>query len=134
MRISDWSSDVCSSDLKPTIPMVPNPVMIPITLGSAMFSLTEPFPGKALEYNRSYERDHFFANGQQLPYLFTGCRFVATRAIKVRRRLAPDNPVSSYASKGSFLDLYWVLSSDSEVWFDIADPNFGDPYAFGTRV
>src|SRR3546814_14063349 len=105
MRISDWSSDVCSSDLKPTIPMVPNPVMIPITLGSAMFSLTEPFPGKALEYNRWYERDHFFANGQQLPYFFTGRRFVATRALKALRHLDPDNPVSSDASKGSFLHL-----------------------------
>src|SRR3546814_19619751 len=82
---------------KPTIPMVPNPVMIPITLGSAMFSLTEPFPGKALEYNRWYERDHFFAHGQQLPYFFTGRPFVAPPAPQALRHPDPCNPVANHA-------------------------------------
>src|SRR3546814_17444704 len=101
MRISDWSSDVCSSDLK------------------------------ALEYNRWYERDHFFANGQQLPYFFTGRRFVATRALKALRHLDPDNPVSSDASKGSFLHLYWVLPSDYEEWIAIGYQNFAELEADG---
>lgn len=116
---------------KPTIAMVPNPVMIPITLGSAMFSLTEPFPGKAHEYNRWYERDHFFANGQQLPYFFTGRRFVATRALKALRYLAQGNPVSEDARKGSFLHLYWVLPSSHDEWITIGYQNFADLEAHG---
>jgi hypothetical protein len=116
---------------KPTIEMVPNPVMIPITLGSAMFSLTEPFPGKAQEYHRWYERDHFFANGQQLPYFFTGRRFVATRELKALRYLAPGNPVSQDPAKGSFLHLYWVLPSDFEEWIAIGYQNFADLDAHG---
>lgn len=115
----------------PTIAMVPNPVMIPIILGSAMFSLTEPFPGKAKEYHRWYERDHFFANGQQLPYFFTGRRFVATRPLKALRYLAPGNPVSEDPMKGSFLHLYWVLPSSYEEWIAIGYQNFADLDAHG---
>jgi hypothetical protein len=116
---------------KPTIATVPNPVLIPITLGSAMFSLTEAFPGKAKEYNRWYERDHFFANGQQLPFFFTGRRFVATRALKALRYVAADNPVTTDPAKGSFLHVYWVLPSSYDEWIAIGYQNFADLDAQG---
>ena len=110
----------------PSIPHAPNPALIPIVLAEVLFSLTEPFPGKAFEYNRWYERDHFFANGQQLPFFFSGRRFVATRELKAFRHVASGNPITDDPFRGSFLHLYWILPCRYDDWFPISRQNFVD--------
>lgn len=79
-----------------------------IVLGSALFSIVEPHPGHAREYNHWYERDHFYAGCMVGPNFFAGRRWVATKAMKALR-VPRDNPVLP-SDMGSFLVLYWMLA------------------------
>jgi len=53
-----------------------------VALGSILVSLLEPTPGSARDFNRWYERDHFYAGCMSGEHFFAGRRFVATRALK----------------------------------------------------
>lgn len=78
-----------------------------VALGSILVSLLEPAPGKAKDFNRWYERDHFYAGCMTGETFFAGRRFVATRALKDLRFPASSNAVPD-TSIGSFLALYWM--------------------------
>ena len=78
-----------------------------VALGSILVSLLEPAPGKALEFNRWYERDHFYAGCMTGEHFFSGRRFVATRELKALRYPA-SSPGVEDTSIGSFLALYWM--------------------------
>jgi hypothetical protein len=78
-----------------------------VALGSILVSLLEPAPGKALEFNRWYERDHFYAGCMTGEHFFAGRRFVATRDLKALRYPASSRAVPD-TSIGSFLALYWM--------------------------
>jgi hypothetical protein len=80
----------------------------PLRLGSALFTLVEPHPGCAVEYNRFYERDHFYAGVMAGPHCFSGQRFVATRGLKEMRYPAGPNVITEDPGRGSLLSLYWV--------------------------
>ena len=47
-----------------------------------LYTLVEPHRGHEVEYNRWYERDHFYAGCQIGAYNFAGARFVATAPLK----------------------------------------------------
>ena len=74
----------------------------PIKLGSLLFTLVEPERGHEVEYNRWYERDHFYAGCMIGPWQFSGARFVATREEKARRSSGP-NPVTGDGTRGTYL-------------------------------
>lgn len=78
-----------------------------IALGSILVSLLEPKPGQARDFNRWYERDHFYAGCMSGQSFFAGRRFVATRALKDLRYPKSSNAVAD-TSIGSFLALYWM--------------------------
>ena len=73
-----------------------------VALGSILVSLLEPAPGSASDFNRWYERDHFYAGCMTGKNFFAGRRFVATRALKDLRYPASSNAVPD-TSIGSFL-------------------------------
>src|SRR3954454_12399698 len=87
----------------------------PIKLGGALITLVEPERGHEVEYNRWYERDHFYAGYMIGPWQFSGARFVATREEK-RRRASGPNPVTGDGSRGTYLALYWVLAEHHDEW------------------
>ncbi len=79
-----------------------------ITLGSALFTLVEPHRGHEVEYNRWYERDHFYAGCMVGPWLFAGRRWVCTRDLKdLRFGAQPD--LFGGVERGSYVALYWVI-------------------------
>ncbi|MBJ20885.1 MAG: hypothetical protein GY910_20545 [bacterium] len=78
-----------------------------VALGSILVSLLEPSPGTARDFNRWYERDHFYAGCMSGANFFAGRRFVATRPLKDLRYPASSNAVAD-TSIGSFLALYWM--------------------------
>lgn len=78
-----------------------------VALGSILVSLLEPAPGKAREFNRWYERDHFYAGCMTGEHFFAGRRFVATRPLKALRYPASSAQIPD-TSIGSFLALYWM--------------------------
>jgi hypothetical protein len=84
-----------------------------IRVGTAMVSYIEPHAGLAREFNRWYERDHFPAAVLAGPGVYSGARFVATRACKGVRlpvRLFGDPAV------GSYLSLAWFLPDAHAGW------------------
>src|SRR3954464_5956438 len=80
-----------------------------ITIGSALVTLVEPHRGVEVEYNRWYERDHFYAGCLMGGGWSAGKRWVAP---KPRRELRgpSDSPFLPDISAGSYLATYWVLA------------------------
>ena len=85
----------------------------PIKLGSILFTLVEPHEGHEVDYNRWYERDHFYAGCMVGPGILAGKRWVATRPYKDLRVVTEDSPVRN---AGSYLALYWVERSQQNEW------------------
>ena len=81
----------------------------PIRVGSMLFTMVDPEKGHEVDYNRWYERDHFYAGCMIGPWLFAGKRWVATKELKDLRFPRGDTPVASPVEKGSYLAIYWVL-------------------------
>jgi hypothetical protein len=79
-----------------------------IKLGTVLFSLAEPKAGHEREYNRWYERDHFFAGCMVGANYFSGRRWVATKSLKALRFPA-ETPITRDIALGSFLHTYWIL-------------------------
>ena len=87
----------------------------PIKLGSMLFTLVEPHAGREVEYNRWYERDHFYAGCMIGAWTVAGSRFVATRECKAKRYPA-DSPIAPDPLNGSYLALYWILAGKLDEW------------------
>jgi len=78
-----------------------------VGLGSILVSLLEPEVGKATDFHRWYERDHFYAGCMVGAWFFAGRRYVATRPLKALRYPA-SSPLMDDTSLGSYLALYWI--------------------------
>ena len=89
----------------------------PITVGSMLFTMVDPEKGHEVEYNRWYERDHFYAGCMVGPWLFAGKRWVATKELKDLRFPRGDTPVASPVEAGSYLATYWVLDGKHDEHF-----------------
>ena len=87
----------------------------PIKLGSILFTLVEPHRGHEVEYNRWYERDHFYAGCMVGPGILAGARFVATRPYK-QLRFPAQSPITPDPMTGSYLALYWIERSQQDEW------------------
>src|SRR5204863_6051770 len=100
---------------RPHVLMAP-PKEFPIKLGSILFTMVEPHKGHEVEYNRWYERDHFYAGCMVGTWTFAGQRFVATRPYKDLRVPQSATPITPDASIGSYLALYWILKDHHDEW------------------
>ena len=69
-----------------------------IKLGTILFSLAEPKPGHEREYNRWYERDHFFAGCMVGANFFSARRWVATKPLKASIPMIARGPNSAITS------------------------------------
>jgi hypothetical protein len=87
-----------------------------IKLGTMLFTMVEPRPGFEVEYNRWYERDHFYAGCMIGADTFAGQRWVATRDLKSLRYPVEANPITPDPQVGSYLALYWVLAGHHDEW------------------
>ncbi len=87
----------------------------PIALGGALVTVVEPRKGHEIEYNRWYERDHFYAGCMIGQWNLSGCRYVATRDLKALRypkasEICPDD------NGGSYVAIYWILAGKFGEW------------------
>lgn len=87
----------------------------PIALGTVLFTMVEPHPGHELEYNRWYERDHFYSGCMVAEWNFCGDRFVATKRLKDLRYPA-ESPMTPDRSIGSYLAIYGVIAGKHDEW------------------
>jgi hypothetical protein len=97
------------------------PPEYPVKLGSMLYTLVDPNPGHEVEYNRWYERDHFYAGCMIGPWLFAGSRWVATRPLK-DLRLPKDgtNTMADPWDAGSYVAIYWIHADHFSDHFDWA--------------
>ena len=87
----------------------------PIKLGSILLTVVEPHRGHEVEYNRWYERDHFYSGVMIGPYTFAGNRYVATHDLKALR--TPESAaITGEQGKGSYVGVYWVLDGYHDLW------------------
>ncbi len=100
----------------------------PIRVGSMLFTMVDPNKGHEVEYNRWYERDHFYAGCMIGPWLFGGSRWVATKELK-DLRFPEDSSVARPTSAGSYLAIYWILEDHYPEHFDWAIKQVQDLYA-----
>ena len=87
----------------------------PIKLGGALVTIVEPHLGHEVEYNRWYERDHFYAGCMIGAWTISGTRYVATHDHKAVRFPA-DTTVVDDLAKGSYVAIYWVLAGKFGEW------------------
>src|SRR3954447_4802158 len=87
----------------------------PIALGGALVTMVEPRRGHEVEYNRWYERDHFYAGCMIGAWTISGGRYVATARHKAVRYPA-DSPIVPELAAGSYVALYWVLAGKFGEW------------------
>ncbi len=85
----------------------------PIRVGSMLYTQVDPEPGYEVEYNRWYERDHFYAGCMVGPWLFAGRRWVSTKDLKALRFPA-ETPFLSPVTAGSYVAIYWILEDRYE--------------------
>src|SRR5438046_8644859 len=88
----------------------------PIKLGGALFTLVEPHKGNEVEYNRWYERDHFYAGCMIGAHTVAGQRWVATRDLKDLRTPPDANVITPDPMVRSYLALYWILDGHYDEW------------------
>jgi hypothetical protein len=93
----------------------------PIRIGTMLYTLVEPHRGRQVEYNRWYERDHFYAGCQIGAFNFAGARFVSTAALKELRYPEPGGnggpgPLVADPQVGSYLGVYYVLDGHHDEW------------------
>ena len=86
-----------------------------IKLGTMLFTMVEPEKGFEVEYNRWYERDHFYGGVLTGAWSFAGDRFVATRTMKDLRYPA-ESVMTPDPLSGSYLGVYWVLDGKHDEW------------------
>jgi hypothetical protein len=85
----------------------------PVAIGTAVVAYIEPHTGAAREFNRWYERDHFYAAAMAGPGMYAGARWVATRECKEVR---PANDLFGDPARGSYLATYWLLPGTQAGW------------------
>lgn len=104
-----------------------------VAVGTAVVALIDPHPGAARDFNRWYERDHYYAAAMAGPGMCAGARWVATtrdRALRV-----PGGWFGSLAP-AAYLATYWVLSGMQAAWDDWAATqyaSFGPDRLFTAR-
>ena len=89
----------------------------PIALGGALVTVVEPRRGHEVEYNRWYERDHFYAGCMIGAWTIQGGRYVATRDLK-QLRYPVENDVIPDPTSGSYMAIYWILAGKFNEWME----------------
>jgi hypothetical protein len=87
----------------------------PIKLGSILFTVVEPHKGHEVDYNRWYERDHFYSGVMIGPWTFAGNRYVATKDLKDLRDPRSAS-ITGEHGKGSYVGVYWILDGFHDLW------------------
>lgn len=101
-----------------------------VPIGSVVFALIDPMPGHELAFNDWYERDHFYRAGMAAPGVFSGARFIATRACKDLRDPGHGGGTADPA-RGSHLALYFVLPGRDDARIAFATEQMAEAAAEG---
>ena len=86
-----------------------------IKLGSILFTVVDPHRGHEVDYNRWYERDHFYSGVMIGPWTFAGNRYVATKDLKTLRDPATAS-ITGEPERGSYVGVYWILDGFHDLW------------------
>jgi hypothetical protein len=93
----------------------------PVKVGSMLFTMVDPHEGHEVDFNRWYERDHYYGGCLQGPWLLAGSRWVSTRALKDLRFPEQSTLAKPAVGAGSFLAMYWVTEDKLQDWNEWAN-------------
>lgn len=105
-----------------------------VDIGAMLFTLVDPTRGHEVDYNRWYERDHFYGGCMVGPWLFAGRRWVATRQLKDLRfpTDAPDDAaVARPVGAGSYLATYFIHKGHEPEHFQWTTKQVFELYSHG---
>jgi len=112
----------------------PNGADAEVRVGSMLFTMVDPSRGHEVDYNRWYERDHFYGGCMIGPWLFAGRRWVATRELKDLRfplDVPTDAAVADPIDAGSYLATYFVHAGHEAEHFAWSNRQVFELYANG---
>ncbi len=114
--------------------MEPNGSDEAVRVGAMLFTIVDPTRGHEIDYNRWYERDHFYSGCMVGPWLYAGRRWVATRNLKdlripdgVPESAAVANPIDA----GSYLATYFIHGGHEAEHFAWANKQVFELYENG---
>jgi hypothetical protein len=87
-------------------------------VGHALITMVEPHRDKLHEYNRWFEDHHYFDGAMQMPWMFSGRRFVAPLSLQ-RLRYPQDSPFLQPVTTGKYVTIYWITPGrveDHKTW------------------
>ncbi|MEO8695756.1 MAG: hypothetical protein ABI658_19715, partial [Acidimicrobiales bacterium] len=100
----------------------------PVKVGSMLLTMVDPVRGFEREYNRWYERDHFYGGCMIGPWLYAGSRWVAPRELK-NLRWPTNGNVAEPVDAGSYVAIYWIEKGQHQAHIDWAITQVFDLYA-----
>ena len=84
-----------------------------VRVGGALITVVEPHVGFELDYNRWYEDDHFYSGAMAGPWMFSGRRFVAPRALR-SQRAEVRSPIATPPEAGCYVSVYWMTAGQED--------------------
>lgn len=87
-------------------------------VGHALITMVEPHRDKLHEYNRWFEDSHYFDGAMQMPWIFSGRRFVAPVGLQ-RLRYPAETPFVQPVTAGKYVTVYWITPGrveDHKAW------------------
>jgi hypothetical protein len=101
-----------------------------VGLEGVVYTLVDVHDGHDAQFEDWYENDHFYAGGVLAPYVLSGRRWYASRALRESRFVSPACPLSdSYA--GTNLATYFLTAGGLRSFYEWINPQLGTLRAAG---
>lgn len=89
-----------------------------VGVGHALITMVEPHRDRLHEYNRWFEDNHYFDGAMQMPWMYSGRRFVAPLGLQ-RLRYPVQTPFVQPVTTGKYVTIYWITPgrlADHQTW------------------
>src|ERR1700716_1042197 len=101
-----------------------------VGLEGVVYTLVDVHDGHDAQFEEWYENDHFYAGGVLAPYVLSGRRWYASRALRESRFVSPACPLrGSYA--GTHLATCFLTTGGLRSFYDWINPQLGTLRAAG---
>lgn len=101
-----------------------------VALEGVVYTLVDVHAGQDARFEDWYENDHFYAGGVLAPYVLSGRRWYASRALREARFAAPACPLPD-AFAGTNLATYFVTAGGLRSFYDWINPQLATLRAGG---
>jgi hypothetical protein len=101
-----------------------------VGLEGVVYTLVDVHDGHDAQFEEWYESDHFYAGGVLAPYVLSGRRWYASRALRESRFVGPACPLPD-SRAGTNLATYFLTAGGLRSFYDWINPQLGSLRAAG---